>query len=120
MCRFSSQILIKMANCKNCMRFQTCKFVEKNKEFAKQMYPMFEYLEWNNLEEVFFKNAGSCKFFVDNEMKVDNLLKKIETAKYQMKWINDYVRNPNGRLEASFIVEKLLKITEDYKTALDK
>ncbi len=108
-----------MANCKNCIRFQTCKFVEKNKEFAKQMYPMFEYSEWNNLEEVFFKNAGSCKFFVDNEMKVDDLLKKIETAKYQIGWIHDYVKNPSGRLEPSFIVEKLLKITEDYKTALD-
>ena len=107
-----------MANCKNCIRFQTCKFVEKNDEFSKKMYPMFEYSEWNNLKEVFFKNAGSCKFFVDNEMKVDDLLKKIETAKYQMKWINDYVKNPNGRLDPSFIVEKLLKITEDYKTAL--
>lgn len=47
-----------MANCKECIRFKTCKFVEKNKEFTKQMYPMFEHLEWNNLEEVFFKMQG--------------------------------------------------------------
>ena len=107
-------------NCKNCMRFQTCKFVEKNQEFAKQMYSMFEYSEWNNLEAVFFKNAGSCKFFIDNEMKVDDLLKKIKTAKYQMDWIHSYVKNPTGRLEASFIVEQLLKTTEDYKKNLDK
>jgi len=109
-----------MANCKNCVRFKTCKFVEKNKEFVKQMYPMFEYLEWNNLDELFYKNAGSCQFFIDDEIKVEDLLKKIKTAKYQMEWIHNYVKNPTGKMDASFIVEKLLKITEDYKTALDK
>lgn len=102
------------------MRFNTCKFVEKNKEFAEQMYPMFEYLESNNLRELFYSNAHKCKFFVDNEMKVDDLLKKIDTAKYQMGWIHNYLKNPTGRLEASFIVEQLLEVTEGYKKALDK
>lgn len=109
-----------MANCKECIRFKTCKFVEKNKEFTKQMYPMFEHLEWNNLEEVFFKNAGSCKYYINSEISVDDLLKKIETAKYQINWINNYVKNRTGNLDSSFIVEKLIKITEDYKTQLDK
>jgi hypothetical protein len=84
------------------------------------MYPMFEYAEWNKLDELFYKNATACQFFVDNEIKVDDLLKKIKTAKFQMGWIHDYVKNPNGRLDAAFIVEKLLKITEGYKEALNK
>ena len=109
-------------NCKNCMRFQTCKFVDKNKEFVKQMYPMFEHAEWNNLEEVFHNNAGSCKFFIDNEMKVEDLLKKIETAQYQMKWLHDYVER-TSELEPSAIpgrVETLVKITKQYKSQLDQ
>jgi hypothetical protein len=101
------------------MRFETCKFVEKNKEFAKQMYPMFEYLEWNNLEALFYKNASSCKFFVDNEISVDELQKKIETAKYQMNWIHSYLGTPDSTIQPFLIVEKLRKITEDYKTALE-
>ena len=106
-----------MINCKNCIRFQTCKFIDKNKEFAKQMYSMFEYDEWNNLEELFYKNAGSCKFFIDNEMKADDLLKKIKTAKYQIDWIHNYVKTSK---DPAFTVEKLVKITDDYKIALEK
>lgn len=48
-----------MANSKNCIRFETCKFVEKNTQFVNQMYPMFEYSESNNLNELFFKNAAA-------------------------------------------------------------
>lgn len=107
----------KSINCKNCVRFPSCKFVEKNKEFAKQMYGIFEHLEWNNLEQIFYDNANKCKFFVDDEIKVDNLLKKIETAKYQMNWLYDYVRGSN---EPSFIIDRLKEITEDYKKSLDK
>lgn len=109
-----------MANCKNCIRFQTCKFVEINKEFTNKMYPMFEYLEWNNLEELFYQNASSCKFFIDNEIKVDDLLKTIETAKYQIDWINTYVKYVDDPSVAFFKIGKLLKITEDYKSALQK
>lgn len=109
-----------MANCKECVMFNTCKFVEKQREMSKNMYSMFEYAEWNNLDELFYSNAGICKHFIFNEFDVQALLKKIKTAKYQMNWIHDYIKNPGKRLQDSFIVEKLLKITEDYKTALDK
>lgn len=106
-----------MANCKTCISFKTCKFVEKNSEFTKKMYPMFEYLEYNNLEELFFQNAGSCKYFIDNEIKVEDLFKKIKTAKYQIEWIHNYVKSKN---DPAFIIEVLLKITEEYKIALNK
>lgn len=107
-----------MSNCKNCVRFQTCKFVEKNHEFTKQMYPMFEHLEWNNLNELFYSNAGKCQFFIDNSTDIDSLLKKIDTAKYQMNWIHNYISGK--RLDPAFIIEQLNKITEDYIKALDK
>jgi hypothetical protein len=46
-----------------------CKFVEANKEFAKKMYGMFEYAEWNNIEELFCSNATHCKYYTQNQSK---------------------------------------------------
>jgi hypothetical protein len=56
-------------NCQNCTRMPVCKFVEANKEFAKKMYGMFEYAEWNNIEELFCSNATHCKYYTQNQSK---------------------------------------------------
>ena len=107
-----------MANCKECVRFETCKFVEENEDFSKKMYGMFEYLESNNLKDIFYKNANRCKYFIDNTEKIDDLKKKIDTAKYQINWINNYINQPNPNYES--MIQTLIKVMEGYKKSLEK
>ena len=80
-------------NCKKCIRFATCKFVEEQQNFAKtnKMFSMFEHLECNNLNELFYKNASSCKFYILDEIDVDFTKKKIEGAKWGFKWLRGYI-----------------------------
>lgn len=106
-------------NCKNCIRFKTCKFVEQNKEYTKQMYDMFKYAEWNNLNNLFYNNASKCQYFIDDKINTDELIKTIETAKYQMEWIGNYLKGDNGRLDESFIIENLKKTVDKYKAYFD-
>lgn len=84
---------IKAQNCKQCIRFATCKFVEENDNFAKtnKMYSMFEYLESNNLKEIFYRNASSCKFFIDDEINADVVKEKIKGANWGFTWLRSYV-----------------------------
>ncbi len=103
-------------NCKNCMRFQTCKFVEKNDEFVKQMYPMFLYAESNNLDKIFYENAKTCRYFVDNEIKIDTLLSKIDSAKSQIEWLIAYVASKTRPAEST--VECLQRVLNGYKENL--
>ena len=81
---------------------------------------MFEYLEWNNLDFIFHKNAKNCKHFVDNSDKIEDLLAKIKVAKYQMKWIKDYVTNINEERSFEHTVNTLREVTEKYLKALNK
>jgi hypothetical protein len=108
-----------MANCKNCTKFQTCKFVEKNSEFARQMYSMFEYPEWNNLDEIFYKNASSCKFYIDNNKNdLNDVIHAGHKFKFNMEWIHNYISSPNPpkfedektKLEAIKDIENILKV----------
>ncbi len=52
-------------NCDNCIKKSACKFLHTYKETVKSnlFYEMFEYLEWNNLEEIFKDNAQKCKHY---------------------------------------------------------
>lgn len=106
-----------MKNCTNCLRFPTCKFVERNNEFAKKMYSMFEYDLHNNLDKRFYENANSCQYFIHDEFKADDLLEKIETAKYQMNWISDYVEKSTN---SDLTVTKLIEITKGYIKKLEQ
>jgi hypothetical protein len=103
------------ANCKICSKFNTCKFVEKNREFSKQMYPMFEYSEWNNLDELFYKNAGSCKYFINDELNLEDYLDKISKAEYQLTWISNYLSNIE---EPSDKISTLLEVVKAYEISL--
>lgn len=100
------------------MRFQTCKFVEKNDEFVKQMYPMFLYAESNNLDKIFYENAKTCRYFVDNEIKIDTLLAKIETAKWQLEWLKAYVDSETRPAEST--VKTLKKVIDDYNNSFNQ
>lgn len=52
------------SNCNFCIKKDVCKFVEKMDKFAEGMNDMFEYPEWNKLDEVLKTNNKSCKHFL--------------------------------------------------------
>ena len=105
-------------NCKNCIRFKTCKFVEKNNDFAKQMYTMFKYAEGNNIDEIFYENAKNCKFYINNEVNIDGLLAKIQSAKWQIEWLKAYVASETRPAEST--VKTLQRVINDYEKSLNQ
>jgi hypothetical protein len=52
-------------NCQNCIKRDACKYLEDYKALVttNKFYGMFEYLEWNNLTEIFEANARSYKCY---------------------------------------------------------
>jgi hypothetical protein len=94
----------KPANCKTCSRFPVCKFVDANRELAKtnKMFGMFEYLEWNNLEELFYSNAGKCKYYVHESQNTDTLMSRINGAFYGFDWLKKYLTKKEGDNTFSF------------------
>ena len=55
------------SNCNVCLKKDVCKFVEKMENFAKEMYDMFEYPEWNKLDETLKTSKKTCKFYVERQ-----------------------------------------------------
>lgn len=55
------------SNCNVCLKKDVCKFVEKMENFANEMYGMFEYPEWNKLDETIKTSKKNCKFYVEKQ-----------------------------------------------------
>lgn len=56
-----------MSNCKLCTKNEVCKFVEKMKNFHKEMYGMFEFDEWNKFEQILMTSDKNCKFYQEKK-----------------------------------------------------
>lgn len=54
-------------NCKLCTKNEVCKFVEKMKNFHKEMYGMFEFDEWNKFEQILMTSDKNCKFYQEKK-----------------------------------------------------
>ena len=72
---------------------------------------MFEYLESNNLEDIFYKNAIRCKFYIRDTINADVVSKQIRDALYGFSWLKNYIN--------SFTVERLEKYKENAAKAAD-
>lgn len=96
-------------SCKMCVRFATCKYVEKAKELHKGVFSMFEHLEWNNVDELFYQSAKWCKYYIHQEESIDKLKKRIATARFQLYWLKDHAERWTGDpAEYKKIVERVL------------
>ena len=46
-----------------CIHYKTCRYLDKQRKLGQEneMYGMFEYLEWNNINKIFAKHVR-CQF----------------------------------------------------------
>ena len=61
----SEKIIKVKKNCDNCISKSSCKFLDLYVELVRsnKFYSMFEYAEWNNLENLFKDNARKCAHY---------------------------------------------------------
>lgn len=80
---------------------------------------MFEYLESNNLKEIFYENAGSrCKYYVEQDVDFEKMKSKIKTAITQISWLEDDMNYLEKVTDNSKYVEQRKEILKKYKNTL--